>query len=63
MNPSCPQCGSTDTAPIVYGEPDSETTKAWERGEVELGGCLVTGNDPTHECRACTKEFGASDEL
>jgi DNA-directed RNA polymerase subunit RPC12/RpoP len=55
---ACPRCGSRDVIPILYGYPLPETMEAAERGEIELGGCCVTGNDPTLKCRACGEEFG-----
>jgi hypothetical protein len=47
----CPICGSPGLA-VVYGLPASQTLidKA-ERGEVLLGGCTITGDDPTRGCR------------
>lgn len=54
----CPRCGSTDTARIVYGYPGPEMLAAAERGEIVLGGCSITGDDPTRQCRACDHEFG-----
>ena len=59
---SCPKCGNRDVIPIVYGYPLPETMEAAERGEVEQGGCCVTGDDPTLKCRACGEEFGGLDE-
>jgi len=37
---TCSQCGGP-TIPIAYGFPGPELSDAAERGEVELGGCLV----------------------
>lgn len=42
--------------PIVFGYPSSETFAAADRGEIALGGCLVSGEDPTHRCSACGKD-------
>ena len=39
--------------PIVFGFPMPEMLEAAERGEIALGGCVVTGEDPTHQCSAC----------
>ena len=46
---TCPTCGERGT-PIVYGYPSLELFEAASRREVVLGGCVVTGDDPTHEC-------------
>lgn len=54
---SCPRCGSTDTIPIAYGLPGPELMEAAERGEVAIGGCIVSGSQPTHECRGCGRPF------
>ena len=51
---TCARCGSTDVIPIVYGMPDFDLVEASERGEVILGGCIVTiGADPPARCRRC----------
>lgn len=42
--------------PMVFGYPMPETFEAAERGEIALGGCVVTGEDPTHQCSACGEE-------
>ena len=57
--PVCPKCGSSDVVPIVYGYPLPEMMEAAERGEIELGGCCVTDEDPTLYCKACGVPFGA----
>lgn len=38
---ACPRCESAAVVPIRYGMPGPELAAAAERGEVELGGCLV----------------------
>ena len=57
----CPYCGSRDqTIPILYGEVEGSTAilEALHRGEIELGGCNLMGNDPTHHCKNCGQYFG-----
>ena len=39
--------------PIVLGYPAPELFAAADRGEVALGGCVVTGDDPAHRCPDC----------
>jgi hypothetical protein len=54
--PACPQCGSTDTVPIMYGYPSPETFEAVERGEIPgiaIGGCMVDDANPVWGCPAC----------
>ena len=57
----CPKCGSEETVPILWGYPAPDCMEkvlaAACRGEIELGGCLVTGNDPTDHCKNCGHEF------
>jgi hypothetical protein len=55
--PMCPSCGSTEVVPIAYGLPGPELMERAERGEVALGGCLVSGNDPRWQCRSCGLHF------
>jgi hypothetical protein len=51
---ACPECGSnTNVVPIVYGYPSPELREAAERGEVFLGGCVITGDDPLWYCDDC----------
>jgi hypothetical protein len=54
---TCSACGSTEVVPIEYGLPGPELIEASERGEVEIGGCLIMEDDPTHRCRACGHRF------
>lgn len=51
--PPCPKCGSKDVAKILYGLPTHQLIGAAERGDVILGGCIVTDNDPQWACKAC----------
>ena len=57
LRETCPQCGSTTVAAIAYGLPGPELWEAAGRGEVALGGCVVTGCDPKHACRDCGHEW------
>lgn len=50
---SCGICGSDRVVPIVYGLPGGELYTKAERGEVELGGCVVFEDAPERRCRAC----------
>jgi hypothetical protein len=49
--PTCPVCGEPGVL-IVYGMPGPDLFEAAERGEVLIGGCVITGDDPTHGCAA-----------
>jgi len=54
----CPKCGSKkDVIPINYGLPMPELMKKAERGEIRLGGCVVSENDPQWYCKKCQKDI------
>jgi hypothetical protein len=54
----CPWCESTDTIPVLYGMPTYEAFEASERGELEIGGCLVLDPDGRDfVCKACAAGF------
>lgn len=53
----CPQCGAHDVVEIVYGLPTDKLTEAAQRGEVVLGGCIVTDNDPRWACKSCNHKW------
>ena len=59
LRSECPKCESERVAPILYGFP-SEGVKfdAVEKGEVVLGGCCVTDNDPEWACLGCDHRWG-----
>lgn len=58
---TCPYCGGK-VLPIVYGEPSNELFDKAANGEVILGGCIVTENDPQKECAECGFQFLEVDE-
>ena len=49
--PVCPECGSENSIPIVYGRPGTELLEKAERGEVWLGGCVP--EDYHYYCKDC----------
>ena len=55
--PSCPTCGSLSVAKILYGYPGIEMIEDYERGDIVLGGCCVTENDPEWHCKDCEHEW------
>jgi hypothetical protein len=55
--PECPQCGTSNPLPIVYGMPGPELMSDAQEGRVALGGCCVGEDDPDLECRACGTRF------
>jgi hypothetical protein len=42
--------------PIVFGYPSPEAFAAADRGQVAIGGCVITGEDPSHRCAACSED-------
>jgi hypothetical protein len=47
----CPHCHHSDNViPIRYGKPTQETIKKAEKGEVKLGGCMVSATSPKFYC-------------
>lgn len=51
----CPACGSKRVASIMYGYPilSEELEKQLEAGEITLGGCCISSDDPKWECVDC----------
>jgi hypothetical protein len=47
---------------IVFGFPLPDTFEAADRGEIVLGGCILTGEDPTHRCAACGEDVILDDD-
>jgi hypothetical protein len=60
----CPHCASTDVARYLWGLPafSPKLDADMDAGRVVLGGCVVTGEDPTHRCNACGRGFVAARE-
>jgi len=49
----CPACRSSNVLRIVYGYPDFDLFQDAEAGRVALGGCVLTGADPSWRCMDC----------
>ena len=56
---ACPSCGAAELAPIVYGLPGSELEEKAMRGDVVLGGCVVTPEQPDTACLVCGHSWRA----
>ena len=54
----CPKCGSRQAVEILYGYPSSEALEAAERGEIMLGGCCISLDDPKYCCKECDYSWG-----
>ena len=49
----CPYCNSTELWKYLYGEP----THDYDKDKYVLGGCVITGNQPTYKCKKCGKDI------
>lgn len=49
----CPYCNSTELWKYLYGEP----THDYDKDKYVLGGCEITGNQPTYKCKKCGKDI------
>lgn len=58
----CPACGARAGRPILMGMPSGEVFEALEAGvvDIEIGGCCLTDDDPTHRCAACGEAFAVT---
>jgi hypothetical protein len=48
-----PTCGGTTLVPIRYGLPGEEGRAAAMRGDIVLGGCVLSLDAPTRRCADC----------
>ena len=55
--PPCPKCGSENVLPLVYGMPAPEASKAAQRGEIALGGCVIDETYRRWQCAQCGSSF------
>lgn len=54
----CPVCHQQDEViPVSYGYPLPTGIERANKGEIYLGGCMVSDCDPLWHCRRCKKEF------
>jgi DNA-directed RNA polymerase subunit RPC12/RpoP len=53
---ACPACGAR-LAMVVYGLVGPELVEADRRGEVWLGGCIISSDDPRYRCPECGRFF------
>ena len=60
---TCPKCKSGYVIDIVYGYPSTMTETEDSEPEVELGGCVVWGNDPHLICKTCGYRWDRHDGL
>lgn len=57
----CPGCGEGRLLPLLFGMPAGEAILAAARGEIVLGGCVVSSApgapEPRYACPACERQF------
>lgn len=54
----CPICEKKDeVVKVVYGKPSRQLMKRAKKGEVHLGGCVVSEDAPRHYCKRDQHEF------
>lgn len=53
----CPKCKAKEGAMILYGMVDGPTAYDAMSHGVEIGGCVISEDSPTHVCRACGHYF------
>lgn len=56
----CEYCGSTTIVPIVYGSCDAIAFELADRGAIQLGGCISSGEEPLWSCRGCLRALPLS---
>lgn len=59
LRPRCPLCGEASGVPILYGMVGSDVQEDLARGAVVLGGCIVSGANPSWHCmkESCQHEW------
>ena len=62
LGSKCPKCKQGKLLLIVYGHPTKVAEEAAKTGDILLGGCCVTDNDPTFGCNKCGANFGGKKE-
>ena len=63
FKPKCPMCESKEVIPIMYGYPGYDAFLAEKRGEVVLGGCCITMEDPQWFCKNCRYAFQKAKDM
>lgn len=52
----CPNCNNK-LLDIVYGMPDYTIGEKAMKGEIFLGGCMISDNDPIYHCNHCRRSY------
>ena len=57
----CPECHDEGSIiEIAYGYPGEEMRDKYEKGEIKLGGCLVSEDNPNWHCNKCGHEWSGA---
>jgi hypothetical protein len=54
----CPEYGSKNVVPIIYGYPSAELVQKEKEDKVRLGGCCITPTAPKYACNECNCAWG-----
>lgn len=57
---NCPSCGKTNGVQLIWGMPDEDDLTLAQKGEVELGGCVITDMGVDRHCRSCSHQWKSS---
>lgn len=57
MKKVCPFCNNNKVVKILYGMPNEEGRKEYEKGLIHLGGCCVSPVDYKYHCKCCNEDF------
>jgi hypothetical protein len=60
---ACPECGSKNVVPIVYGYPSAELGQKEKEGKIRLGGCCITPTAPKYACNECNYAWGGEESV
>jgi rubredoxin len=58
----CPSCGKKAAVPIAYGFPGPGMWDAVDRGEIILGGCVISPGMPNMSCLSCGWRYNSLSE-
>jgi hypothetical protein len=56
----CPSCKKINGVQLLWGMPDAADLTLAEKGEVELGGCVITDMEVDRHCRSCAHQWKSS---
>ena len=56
----CPSCEKNNGVQLLWGMPDAAALKLAEKGEGELGGCVITDMEIDRHCRSCAHQWNSS---